>query len=70
MLRCLPQSLIGIKRSARTCGCGAWHGLQARVEQAQCSAIVKAADAALACAVAYLQAGSVDACTAGLAKAR
>ncbi|HZN48625.1 MAG TPA: S41 family peptidase [Ramlibacter sp.] len=43
---------------------------QARVEQAQCAAIVKAADAALACAVAYLQAGGVDAFTAGLAHRR
>jgi carboxyl-terminal processing protease len=42
---------------------------QARVEQSQCAAIVKAADAALACAVAYLRAGGVDAFTAGLAEA-
>jgi carboxyl-terminal processing protease len=41
----------------------------ARVEQAQCSAVVKAADAALACAVDYLRAGGVDAFTAGLGKA-
>jgi len=40
------------------------------VEEAQCSAILKAADAALACAVAYLQAGGVDAFTAGLAQGR
>jgi hypothetical protein len=42
----------------------------ARVEQAQCSAIVKAADAALACAVDFLRAGGVDAFTAGLAQRR
>jgi carboxyl-terminal processing protease len=42
----------------------------ARVEQAQCSAVVKAADAALACAVDFLRAGGVDAFTAGLAQRR
>jgi carboxyl-terminal processing protease len=42
----------------------------ARVELSQCAPIVKAADAALACAVAYLQAGGVDAFTAGLAQHR
>jgi carboxyl-terminal processing protease len=42
----------------------------ARVEQAQCSAVVKAADAALACAVDFLRAGGVDAFTAGLAPPR
>jgi carboxyl-terminal processing protease len=42
----------------------------ARVEQAQCSAVVKAADAALACAVDFLRAGGVDAFTAGLAPRR
>ena len=39
----------------------------ARVEQGHCAAVYKATDPALACAVAYLQAGSVDAFTAALA---
>ena len=32
----------------------------ARVEQARCGAVIKASDPGLACAVAYLQAGSID----------
>jgi C-terminal peptidase prc len=38
----------------------------ARVEQGRCPAVVKAADPALSCALAYLQAGTIDAFVTGL----
>jgi carboxyl-terminal processing protease len=43
---------------------------RARVEQARCAAVYKAADPALSCAVAYLQSASVEAFVAGVAQQR
>jgi carboxyl-terminal processing protease len=43
---------------------------QARVDQASCSAVVKSPDPALACALTYLQAGSVERFVARLAAPR